>query len=172
MKYNTNRTNRAREILTILLAAVVVAGILWVITGEGRADTATAWVICQPGDYINVRERASTKSGAIGRLDPGDEIHITGNTGNGFAEIADMPLETGSGAWVYAGYIVLDEPELYMDEMEVIGTARVAARRNCCGDIRCWLEPGTVVQVFWKSEEWCVTNRGFIRTEYLEVGSV
>ena len=171
MKYNTEKQNRARVILAALLALVVLAGIIWM-TATGRADTATAWVLCQPGDYVNIREKATKKSAAVGRLDPGDPIEVTGETRNGFAEIADMTLETAGGAWVYAGYIVLDEPVKYMDEMEVIGTARVAARKSCSGDIRCWLEPGTVVTVFWKSEEWCVTNRGFIMTKYLEVGSV
>ncbi|MBP5726634.1 MAG: SH3 domain-containing protein [Clostridia bacterium] len=172
MKYSTNRTSKARGILTVLLAAVVLAGIIWLLADDGRADTAQAWVICQPGDYVNVREKASIRSGAVGRLDPGDKIEITGEGKNGFAEVTDLTLETGGSAWVYSGYIVFDEPDLYMDEMEVIGTARVAARKNSCGEVRCWLEPGTVVQVFWKTEEWCVTNRGFIMTKFLEVGSV
>ena len=158
-------------ILVAALAAVVLAGVFRM-AATGRADTATAWVICQPGDYVNIRENASRKSAAVGRLDPGDAVEITGEGRNGFAEIRDLTLETAGGAWVYAGYIVFDEPEWYGDEMVVIGTARVAARRNCCGEVRSWLQPGTEVQVFWKTEEWCVTNRGFIRTEYLEVGSV
>ena len=172
MNYNTNKNSKARALLAVLIAAVILIGAFFMVRGSAEDQTVTAWVICQPGDYINIRARASKRSQAVGRLDCGDDIEITGETENGFAEIADLPMDTPDGAWIYAGYIVLDEPVWYGDEMEVIGTARVAARKNCCGAIRKLMQPGTVVQVFWKTDEWCVTNYGFIRTEYLEVGSV
>lgn len=163
---------KRQDRMILLVALALIAGVIWMAAAGGRADTAEAWVICQPGDYINIRERASKRSAAVGRLECGDGIRITGKTENGFAEIADLPLETGEGAWIYAPYIVFDEPEWYGDSMTVIGTARVAARRGCGGEIRKWLQPGTDVQVFWKTEEWCVTNYGFIMTKFLEVGSV
>jgi hypothetical protein len=54
----------------------------------------------------------------------------------------------------------------------VCGGRRIAARKSAGGDIRCWLKSGDEVFVYYRTDEWCVTDRGFIMTKYLEVGSV
>lgn len=176
-KYSTQRTNKARFILIVLLAAVVVAGIGWMIGSAGcragaESATAKAWVICQPGDYVNLRSRASRNSQAVGMVDCGDMLELDGVTKNGYARVVNLTIDTPAEVWIHTGYIVFDKPEWYGDSMIVTGSGRVAARKNCEGELKRWLKPGAEVYVYWRSDEWSVTNRGFIKTIYLDVGSV
>lgn len=161
--------------MAVLLCVAVFAG-SFLIAGaaiRARADrtTVTAWVICQPGDYVNARTRATKSSAAVGMYETGDAVELDGKTSNGYAHIVDVGLEV-SEAWIHTGYIVFDEPEWVGDEMTVVGNGRVAARKYAEGPVRTWLKPFSYVQVFWMTEDWAVTNRGFIKTEYLEVGTL
>ena len=174
MNYNTKarieaRIKRAQAILLVI--AIILAGLAALKTESHAEDAATAWVICQPGDYVIIREGPSRKSAAVGRLDSGDEIRVDGVTKNGYARLSGMVIDAVE-AWVYTGYIVFDEPRWSGESRIVTGGRRIAARKNCAGEIRKWLKRGTQVQVFWWSDEWCVTNRGFIRTEFLEVEGI
>ena len=136
------------------------------ITARADAQTVKAWIICQPGDYVNAREAPSTRSEKVGQLDAGDAIWITGKTKNGFAQI-DASFEVNV-AWVHSGYIVFDEPEYIGGEMHKISSdGRVAARKRIAGDRRCWLSDGSTVKVYWRSAEWCVTDKGFVKTEFI-----
>ena len=157
------RQNRILAVLLALLAALVIATVAQAVTSK---DTVTGWVICQPGDYVNARMWPSRKQDGIGMLETGYKIELDGETKNGFAH-CEFGLETGDG-WVYSGYIVFDEP-VWKDGAwyEVESRGRVAARKYIGGPRRCWVQPGDEVQVFWWSQEWCVTTRGFIRSEYL-----
>ena len=171
MKYNTGRKNKARYIRLAATAAAVL--LVSFITAYGimqaRAESMTvkAWVLCQQADYINVRSTASKKGEAIGWLNCGDEVDLSGKAQNGFAEIVNG-IDTAKSAWVYAGYIVFDRPVWSGRQMFVASNARVAARKCVEGEVRRWLQPGDVVTVYWESAEWSVTNRGFVKTEYLE----
>ena len=178
MNYSTKRRKDTRKRYTaLLLAAVIMAGIGWMIgMAECKAvaekATVKAWVLCQPADYINLRARASRKSTAVGRLDCGDAVELDGVTKNGFARVTGITIDSPDEAWIYTGFVVFDRPVWSGEQMEITGNGRVAARKNCCGEVRQWLQPGALVTVYWKSDEWCVTNRGFIKTQYLEVASV
>lgn len=150
--------------LTILIATFTIA--LNIINAKADAQTVKCWVICQPGDYVNAREAPSTRSEVVGRLDGGDPIWITGKTKNGFAQI-DASFEV-STAWVYSGYIVFDEPKYLGGEQYTIrSNGRVAARKRINGDRRAWLVDGSTVKVYWWSAEWCVTDKGFVKTEFI-----
>ena len=173
MKYSTGVQKKHRYSLRVLLAAALVAvigfsaGFLSIRAGaENR--TVRAWVICQPGDYVNVRAKASRASGSIGRLETGDAVELDGKTRSGYAHIVNAGLEEDE-AWIHAGYLAFDKPEWSGERMEIASQARVACRKYADGPVRCWLTAGAEVQVFWRTEEWSVTNRGFIKTMYLEV---
>jgi len=180
MNYNTNHDKETREkrfLLIVLILGIIVAGIAWMIGTAGckaaaEGATVKAWVLCQPSDYINLRARASRKSAAVGRMDCGDAVELDGKTSNGFARVTGITIDSPGEAWIYTGFVVFDRPVWYGEQMEIVGNGRVAARKNICGEVRQWLQPGQMVTVYWKSEEWCVTNRGFVKTQYLEVASV
>lgn len=137
------------------------------LVGSASAETTKAWIVCQPGDYVNARISASSRSECAGRFDGGDVIWVTGKQKGGFDQI-DASLEV-TIAWVCSGYIVYDQPE-YLDgmKMTVRSNGRVAARKRIGGQRRKWLHDGDVVKVYWKSDEWCVTSEGFVKTEFLQ----
>ena len=182
MNYNTNNTKRARIILAILLLAVVAAGIgyivgTWICQAVAEDATVEAWVLCRKtetqSDYVNLRSKPRKNvNNVVGRLDCGDRVELDGETENGFARVVNLTIDSPSDVWIYTGYLVFDEPRKVNDVMVVIGNGRVAARKCCGGEIIGWVKPDTEIYVYWKTEEWCVTSRGFIRTEYLDVGSV
>lgn len=158
-------------LIELLLIVGIVSGVILLIESVGIADgdPVRAYIICQPGDYVNARLNPSRKSTAIGRLESGDDIWLDGDTNNGFAHCVDTTFEACE-CWVYSGYIVFDEPEWRNGQTAIVtSNARLAARRNCSGEVRKWLNTGDEVQVFWLTDEWCVTNYGFIKTFYLEL---
>ena len=164
-------TKEARWKAAILLSGLLIgiaAGTLnyFIITAEAEAGTTDAWIICQPGDWVNARRRPSGKSESLGRLEPGDQIRVTGKTKNGWAE-AKVSLEEDT-AWIWGGYIVFDEPEAMQGRsMTVRADGRVACRKCIEGDRRCWIVDGCTVRVHYLTSAWAVTDRGFIKAEYL-----
>lgn len=172
MKHNrTSKTikDRKREDFIFNLIVLSIILLLCSLAPAHAGKRATdAWVICKPGDYIIAREWPNRKGDGLGQLDTGYPLHLDGKTKNGFAHCIDTALEKND-CWVYSGYIVFSEPEWMNGEWYTIEAGgRVQARRYIDGPRLCWLKPGTELQVFWISEEWSVTTRGFIKTEFLQ----
>ena len=158
-------------IIEILLIGAFIAGCVLGYQSLGFAEDSPvqAFVICQPGDYVNARISPNRKSEAVGYLECTDDIWLDGITRNGFAHCVDATFETET-CWVYSGYIVFDEPEWMNGQTAiVVSNGRLAARKNCTGKVRKWLNNGDEIQVFWMSDEWCVTNMGFVKTQYIEL---
>ena len=169
-----NFTEARKWIVTLIEVLLIIAVIYAIVIGYqslgfAEENLAKAYVLCQPGDYVNARWSPNRKSESVGRLDCGDEIWLDGKTKNGFAHYVDATFEACE-CWVYTGYIVFDKPVFKGGQVAVVASSgRLAARKNCTGEVRKWLKSGSEVQVFWWSEEWCVTNYGFVKTEYLEL---
>ena len=72
--------------------------------------------------------------------------------------------ETG---WISQRYIVYDEPHPMDAVMVITSEGRVACRKWIGGKIIRWMQDGERVHVFCMSNEWAVTEYGFIRCEYL-----
>ena len=157
-----------RKALIAIIVAVFVAVIVLLASAWADDGRVMAWVICHPASYVNARYSPSAKSESIGRFDAGDKVEIDGKFRNGFAHSDAMGFEYGEG-WVSAGYLVFDEPEWKNGDWYIIcSNGRVAARKCIDGERLCWLKNGTELQVFWMSDEWSVTTRGMVKTEYLE----
>ena len=158
-------------IIEIILIGAIVCGCVIGYRSLGLAEDqpVQAFVICQPGDYVNARISPSRKSQAVGYLETADDIWLDGEIKNGFAHCIDATFEVAE-CWVHTGYIVFDEPQWMNGQTAiVVSNGRLAARKNCTGSVRKWLHNGDEIQVFWLSEEWCVTNYGFVRTEYIDL---
>ena len=173
MKKQT-RTDLKKLIIVLIEFALMVAVAYALICGlESIAFSedapVQAYVVCQPGDYVNARMSPSRKSTSVGRYESCDTVWLDGEEKSGFAHCVDTTFETCE-CWVYGGYIIYDEPE-WMDgrTATVVSNGRLAARRNCTGSVRKWLNNGTEIQVYWLSDEWCVTDEGFVMTEYIEL---
>lgn len=157
------------KVLTVVLAAVLLFASYTVSTEIDRARaetiTTTGYILCK--SYVIIRQWASKRATEIGQLDPCDTIEIDGRTKDGYAHIV-APVD----GWVHAGFITFSEPRKVDAPGVVTAKKRVAARRWCDGpnvDSKPWLISGSEVRIYWMSDDWACTSRGFIRSEWLEV---
>ena len=175
-KRSAEHTAMLRKAVVMVAEIVIIAAILFlavaviggITTGNAESEYSEAYVICQPGDYVNVRIKPMTRSRSVGRYETGDRVTTDGKEKNGFIHIVSASLET-SEAWISAGYIVYEEPERIDRKATVTSRARLAARKTIGGKVRKWLKTGDTVTVYWFTDEWCATNKGFIKTQYLDL---
>lgn len=146
-----------------LLAVIIAAALLF---GAASAE----WVICKPGDFVNVRREPAKNSEAVGYLEAGDEFRTDGTVKNGFLKVTPFG-ENGAG-WIFAGFVSEERPEKDGGQYVCTAKKRVACRRWANGPrIRGragWLYNGGNVRVYYRTGEWSVTSRGYIRSEWLE----
>ena len=163
-------------IIQLLIVAAVIVGIIIALNDVGLADDyiADVYAICQPGDYVNVRATPKKNGEVVGRFDCGDKLRTDWETQNGYLHVF-VSLEVDE-AWIHLGYVSAWEPEWKAGEkMTISADGRVACRRWCDGPRITgkggWVQPGTQIQVFYWTPEWSVTNRGYIKSEYLGDGA-
>ena len=136
---------------------------------EPEPNYTTMYVLCKPNSFVNVREFPKKNGKPAGRLECGDEVLTLGEKRGQFMKIYGPTFEAGE-LWIHAGYLTEEKPEIFEDgkEYTVIGKGRVALRRYIRGQRRAWTRPGKTLKVYAITSEWALTNRGFIRSEYLE----
>lgn len=135
----------------------------------GCAGCEGYFVLCTPGTEVNARISPTKRAEVIGWLVCGEYVESDGVERNGFVHVVNCSFEM-SEAWVSKGYLVPDEPTIYEMESQIIGSGRVAARNMVNGKRTRWVKPGKGVKVLAWSNDWAVTDHGYIRTKYLEVG--
>lgn len=126
------------------------------------------FILCRPGSEVNARISPGKRAEVIGWLMCGDYIETDGVEKNGFVHAINCPFEINE-AWVSKQYLVPDEPTVYEIESQVIGSGRVAVRNMVNGKRTKWIKPGKEVTVLAWSDEWAVTDLGYIRTGFLEI---
>ena len=147
--------------------------LILLIAFTGCATTALCedyevFILCNPKTPVNVRSSPKKGTQIVGRLDFGDSIWTDGEKRNGFLHVYGIG-EAGEG-WLFAGYVVEDEPEkLERAWASVAASGRVMSYRWIGGKRKSWLQVCDQVKVYAISEEWAYTNKGYIRTKYLEV---
>jgi len=150
-----------RMTILLLLLALVTSSLM---IGVARAED-NIWALCKT--FVNIRERPSTRSQAIGYLDCGDGVETDWEMKNGWLHCINLSLEMTEG-WVYAGYMIEDKPEVVNAVFTVVSDGRVALRKEIGGKRKAWAKPGKSLKVLWRSNEWSLTNKGYIRSEFLE----
>ena len=123
----------------------------------------TVYVLCQPDSFVYVRQFPKKGAQSVGFAELGQALETDSKTKNGFIHVFGFE---GDG-WICAGFVT--------DSPVVVGTVdgwidsqgRVACRRSINGTRRKWLSDGTEVVIFARSDEWSITNKGFIQTAYL-----
>ena len=151
-----------RTFAVILLLTLIIACFTAV------ADESRVFIFCNPETPVNVRRSPKTGAKISGRLDFGDEVITDGVIKNGFLHIYGI-TEDGEG-WIFAGYTVQDQPDkLDKAWANVAASGRVMSYRWVDGKKNKWVKVGTDIRVYAVCEEWAVTEKGYIRTEYLEV---
>lgn len=132
---------------------------------ESAISEHNIWVMCKT--YVNIREKPSSKSDAIGFLDSGEGLETDWVRSGDWLHLIHLSCETDEG-WVYAGYVVDSEPKKVDAECKVVSNGRVALRTKVDGDRRAWAKNGAILKVLWTSQDWALTTRGYIKSEYLE----
>jgi hypothetical protein len=155
------------KVLTLILVVLICLASYIVGTELNRVHAETVYakqyILCK--DYVIIRNWPSRSATEAGQLDPCDEIEIDGKTKNGFAHIVSP-----TDGWVWAGNIVGSQPE--KTDCLAFVTAKLACRRWVDGpqiESRPWLYCGSEIRVFYISDEWAVTSRGYVKSEWLEV---
>ena len=169
--YNA-RKNTIRFIAAVIEGLLIIGIIVTIICGIqsiSYADTSTVYALCRPGDYVHARKLPSRNSTSLGRFETGDEIQTDGKTKDGFVHVVNAPFEE-KDCWVYCGYIVFDRPEkMFGRTATVVCNGNLLVRQCIDGKVVKKLKNGTELQIFYWSGEWVVTNRGYVRTEFIEL---
>jgi hypothetical protein len=156
----------------ILLALLIVAVLFinyWFIT-HAKGEEQECWILCQPDSWVYARMNPSKKSQELGRLECGDKVYTDGKTKNGFLHIYGLWFELDEG-WVKKGYVVFDEPyRPFLYETNISSNGRVMARKTIDGKRRCWLKDGQAIKVYMMTDEWAVTNKGFVKSRFIDIG--
>lgn len=148
-----------RKLLSILLVfACLVA--------TACADEVKCYIICKPGSYVCVRNTPKKGGKEAGRFDCGDYIYTDGIEKNGFVHLAGA--FEGDG-WVYKGNVVPDQPVIEKQTMRSSSNSNVICRRCVGGKKVGMLKNGDTVTVYARSEDWAVTDKGYIMIRFLEV---
>ena len=132
------------------------------------ADEYRVFILFNPKKPVIVREIPKKVADEACRLDFGDDVWTDGRKKNGYLHVIGI-TEAGEG-WVFAGNTITDQPEkLTGARANIAANGRVMTYRWVGGKKNGWVEVGTQVTVYAISEEWAVTNKGYIRMKYLEV---
>lgn len=135
---------------------------------EHEEEFEIAYVICSKGDRVNIRRFPNTKGEPDGYLEPGDMVYLDGRKKNGFRHCVGLNTEMGEG-WVHSGYLVEDRPEPVNRTGIIASRNKVKARKNVNGKRTRWLKPGGTVKVYYWSDNWCVTDCGYVMSKYIEL---
>ena len=157
-----------KQILSVISCFILCVCLFNTGLAEKKERELQCWVLCQPDSYVNVREFAKKGNNEISIMECGDAAYTNGQTKRGFLYLCEVNNELGYG-WIHKGYIVYSKPIIKTFETNIYSTGRVACLHSISGTRKCWIKPGDVVTVYAISDEWSVTNKGFIKTKYLGV---
>lgn len=150
-----------RKLLVCVLIAILACSAAF-------AEDERVFIFCNPETSVNVRFKPKKGSEIVGRLEFGDWVETDGKKSNGFIHVYGIG-EYGEG-WIFAGYVVQDPPEKTEKVYASIGASgRVMSYRWVNGKKNGWLNVCDQVTILGMSDEWAITNKGYIRTKYLEV---
>lgn len=149
---------------------IALAAVLLMIRAASAEEPVTMWCISSD-TYVNVRERPSTKARVGGRLDFGDAVTVTGSARDGSGTTwyqVEGITEQGYG-YVCSNYLIPSEPSRCTKTAVIRASGRVAVYRRVDGTRKTWAKAGSTLTIKIYSDTWCLTDKGWIRTEYLEV---
>lgn len=141
-------------------------------------DPVTMTVLCLPDSFVTVRSSAGLRGGSIGRLYLGDSVQVDSvkrdSSGRNWWHCTGLACESEAG-YVCMDYLTDGDCTLYGQHgtpAAVTANGRVAARKSVGGERKSWLKPGASVTVYAVCGDWAVTNRGYVRREYLSIQEV
>lgn len=157
---------KVKAMIWVIIAMVLISAWSGAV-GASRTEDEY-YIICKPKVEINVRERPGKRSAVIGHLMCGDSVKTDGKEKDGYLHVIELTFEETDG-WIYKGLLVEEPPLIWEVKSQVCSKGRVAARKYIGGKRNRWLKDGKGVTIYAISEEWCITNYGYVRTEYLSI---
>ena len=130
------------------------------------------YALCKPGDIVHVREFPTSKASQAGFLDCGDPVETDweikkDNHGGEWLRVYGFEGD----AWVSAKYLSPSPVTVPTEECHayVCSIGRVAVRRAPNGKRTKWAYNGDEFRVLAMTDEWILTTRGYIKSEFVEV---
>lgn len=162
---------KRRAILLLILTAVLLIAMIALLEAT-TAQAEDLYVLCRPEAEVNIRERPKLKSRIVACYFFGSQVKTDGEEQNGFLHVIDINGEVSEG-WIYKGLVIDGQPVATGGTVQVFNAGRVACRKYACQEakIQRWLADGDSVRIFAVSEEWTVTEYGYIQTAYLTVNA-
>ena len=152
-----------RKLICIALVLAAISGCFTAV-----AEDKQVFIFCNPKTPVIIRKMPQKGSDETGRLEFGDWVTTDGRKKNGFVHVTGI-TEAGDG-WIFAGYIIDNQPERLDNAWaNVAANGRVMSYRWINGRRNGWVQVGDDIRIYGISDEWAVTDKGYIRTKYLEV---
>lgn len=153
---------------SIILILIVIIAVFLIFVSLMDASAEGKYILCRPKTEINVRFSPKFGGEIIGHLYFGDCVETDGTVRNGFAHVVGLAFEAVEG-WVYKGLLVDTPPIAVSGKDQIISSGKVAARQYIGGKRNKWLRSGKEVLVYAISQEWSITDQGYVQTKYLSV---
>lgn len=154
--------------IVIIAAALITISAIWAVSPAAAEEAVTMYCVCQDS-RVNVRAKPSTKASVEGYLEFGWDCRVTGSARDSSGTVwyrVEGTTELGYG-YVCASYLITSEPTRVDRQAKISADGRVAVYNRVDGRRKAWAKVGEDVQVRVYSDTWCLTDRGWIRTEYL-----
>ena len=152
-----------KRLIAVMILFAALSGV-----SAGLCEDRHVFVLCNPKTTVNVRRSPKKGSEKIGWLDFGDQVITEGESRNGFLKVYGV-TEDGEG-WIFAGNLVEDQPKILDGARAYVSASgRVMSYRWAGGGKNGWLSVGTELKVYAIGGDWAVTNRGYVKAEYLDI---
>ena len=112
-----------------------------------------------------VREFPKKGAGVAGFAELGDALETDGIRKNGYLLVYGFEGD----AWISLGFVTECPVTVFKGKTQIHSKGRVACRRSINGTRRKWLKDGSEVVIYALSDDWAITNQGFIQTQFLGV---
>lgn len=155
----------------ILILVIMICALIFLHDAGLAESTDSVWVLCTSDSYVNIREYPRKTSYAFGGATCGTMLQTDGKIDGNYIHVVNVPAEESEG-WISSQYIVYSEPVRIDQPATVVSNGRLAARKGIGGKVQYWLNPMDTLTVFWWTPEWCLTNKGYVATEFLELDGV
>ena len=153
-----------------ILRAIEIGMLIFLIV-PAPASADTYYALCRPASQVNIRKEPRANSEYCGYLLAGDCVTVTDyrkdNRGRTWCKVVGL-TEYGEG-WVCEAYLAGSEVTEDGGKYTVKANGRVATYNGIAGKRTGWIKPGQTVTVLARSRTWAITNKGYVRMEYLEV---
>ena len=166
-KYSIFDKEKIVAFIALLAVLITVVVAITVSVCKGEDALVKCWVMCKPGSRVSVLWSPNKNASESGYAECGDSFHTDGESYDGWIRCYDI----GEGGWIYSGYVSTQKPEKVGERYVCVAIRQVACRKWMAGpqiESKPWLKNGEFCQVFVTDGEWAVTNRGYIKMDYLE----